>query len=103
MTIRRKSEKPQVLTNAVPAYAWKERKDYKPENRGRLKKAMSVALRVMDILDERGLSQQDLARKMKVTRQHVSKVLKGQENLTFETIDKLETALGIELIQVVEV
>ncbi len=62
---------------------------------------MSVALRVLDILDERGLSQQDLAVKMKVTRQYVSKVLKGQENITFETIDKLEQALGIELVQVV--
>lgn len=32
----------------------------------------------------------------------VSKVLKGQENMTFETIDKLEQALGIELVKVVE-
>lgn len=63
---------------------------------------MSVALRVLDILDERGLSQQELAGKMKVTRQYVNKVLKGRENMTFETIDKLEQALGIELVKVVE-
>ncbi|MEJ0057604.1 MAG: helix-turn-helix transcriptional regulator [Bacteroidota bacterium] len=101
MTTKLKNEKPKALINATPAYGWKERKDYKPENRGKLRKAMSVALRVLDILDERGLSQQDLAVKMKVTRQYVSKVLKGQENITFETIDKLEQALGIELVQVV--
>lgn len=102
MPAKRKSEKPRALANATPAYGWKDRKDYKSENRGQLRKAMSVALRVLDILDERGLSQQDLASKMKVTRQHVNKVLKGQENMTFETIDKLERALGIQLIQVVE-
>lgn len=102
MPAKRKSEKPRALANAIPAYGWKDRKDYKSENRGQLRKAMSVALRVLDILDERGLSQQDLASKMKVTRQHVNKVLKGQENMTFETIDKLERALGIQLIQVVE-
>ena len=59
-------------------------------------------MRVLDILDERGLTQQDLADKMKVTRQYVSKILKGQENMTFETVDKLEKALGIELVHVVE-
>lgn len=103
MATKRKSEKPKALVNAKRAYGWKDRKDYKSENRGQLRKSMSVALRVLDVLDERGLSQQDLAHKMKVTRQHVNKVLKGQENMTFETIDKLERALGIELIQVVEV
>ncbi|HEX5172045.1 MAG TPA: helix-turn-helix transcriptional regulator [Cyclobacteriaceae bacterium] len=103
MAAKRKNEKPKALAKATPAYGWKDRQDYKPENRGRLRKAMGVAFRVLDILDERGLSQQDLAHKMKVTRQHVNKVLKGQENMTFETIDKLERALGIELIQVVEV
>jgi len=102
MATRRKSEKPKALVNARHAYGWKNREDYKPENRGQLRKSMSVALRVLDILDERGLNQQDLADRMKVTRQHVNKVLKGQENMTFETIDKLESALGIELIQVVD-
>lgn len=102
MATKPKNEKPKALVNASPAYGWKERTDYKRKNRGKLKKAMSVALRVLDILDERGLSQQELAGKMKVTRQYVSKVLKGQENMTFETIDKLEQALGIELVKVVE-
>lgn len=102
MSPRREIGKPKALINVTSAYAWKDRKDYKRENRGQLRKAMSVALRILDVLDEQGLSQQDLAHKMKVTRQHVNKVLKGQENMTFETIDKLERALGIELIQVVE-
>ncbi len=102
MATKGKSKKPQALADATPAYGWKERKDYKVENRSRLRKSMSVALRILDILDERGMSQQDLADKLRVTRQQVSKILKGQENLTFETIDKLEKALGIELVHVVE-
>jgi ribosome-binding protein aMBF1 (putative translation factor) len=102
MATRLRSEKPKALISATPAYGWKERKDYKPENRGKLRKAMGVALRVLEILDERKLSQQDLAVKMKVTRQHISKILKGQENMTFETVDKLERALGVQLVQVVE-
>src|SRR5437879_13661964 len=46
------------------------------------------------------MSQQDLADKLNVTRQQVSKILKGQENMTFETVEKLERGLGIELVKV---
>jgi ribosome-binding protein aMBF1 (putative translation factor) len=102
MAAKQKAQKPKALANVTPAYGWKDRKDYSAEHRGQLKKAASVAMRVLDILDERGLSQQDLANKMKVTRQYVSKILKGQENMTFETVDKLEKAFGIELVYVVE-
>ncbi len=102
MATKRNTEKPKALANAIPAYGWKERKDYKPENRSQLRKSASVALRILDILDERGLSQQDLANKLQVSRQQVNKILKGQENLTFETIDKLEKALSVELVKVVE-
>ncbi|MEJ1242261.1 helix-turn-helix transcriptional regulator [Chryseolinea sp. T2] len=72
MATKQKAQKPKALTNATPAHGWKDRKDYNAEHRGQLKKAASVALRVLDILDERGLSQQDFANKMKVTRQYVS-------------------------------
>jgi transcriptional regulator with XRE-family HTH domain len=37
---------------------------------------------------------------MGLSRQYIHKLLKGQQNLTFETISKLETVLGIELIQI---
>ena len=98
----KKLEKPKGLTNATPSYKWKEREDYKKENRGWLRKSMNVALMVLDILDERGMSQQDLADKLVVSRQQVSKILKGQENLTMETIFRLESALGIKLGEVLD-
>jgi len=37
---------------------------------------------------------------MGVSRQQVSKIVKGQENLTFETVSKLENALGITIIEI---
>jgi ribosome-binding protein aMBF1 (putative translation factor) len=35
---------------------------------------------------------------MKVSPQQINKIVKGQENLTLETISKLEIALNIQLI-----
>jgi ribosome-binding protein aMBF1 (putative translation factor) len=67
---------------------------------GARRNSWKVALRVLSILDERGMSQTELAEKMGVSRQQVTKIVKGQENFTFETIDKLEKALGVTLITV---
>lgn len=37
--------------------------------------------------------------KMNCTQQYVSKVLKGRENLSLETLCKIENALGIKILQ----
>lgn len=40
-----------------------------------------------------------LAGKMNCTQQYISKMLKGQKNMSLETICKIENALGIEIIK----
>ena len=44
--------------------------------------------------------QPTLAEEMGVTPQYISKVVKGKENLTLETIAKIEEVLGIKLVEV---
>ena len=44
------------------------------------------------------LTQNALAKRMGCTQQYVSKILKGKENMSLETLSKLEDALGISLI-----
>ena len=80
---------------------WVQEAMEKQANIGARTNARKVAIRVLVILDERGMSQAELAEKMGVSRQQVTKIVKGQENFTFETIDKLEKALGVTLITVV--
>lgn len=53
----------------------------------------------MRTIREINLSQKELAEKLGVSPQQVSKILKGQENLTLETIDKLEKVLNISLME----
>lgn len=45
-----------------------------------------------------GLMQKSLAERMNCTQQYISKILKGKENMSLDTLSKLERVLGITLI-----
>ena len=44
------------------------------------------------------MSQKQLSELMGCSQQYVSKVLKGQENLSLETISKIETCLNLQIM-----
>ena len=48
------------------------------------------------------MSQKDLAKQMGVSPVYVGKLLKGGENLTIETICKLQRVIGEQLINVIK-
>jgi len=77
---------------------WKAKAQARRENREWLKKSAAIAVLVLDALKAQNLSQKDLAAKMQVSPQQISKIVKGQENLTLETISNLEIALGIQIM-----
>ena len=78
---------------------WVEKAEWRITNEGWLDKSAKIALKILRTIRANGISQIDLAEKLGVSPQQVSKILKGQENLTLETIDKLEKALNISLIE----
>lgn len=65
-------------------------------------RSVRIAGIVLDRLDEIGMNQKTLAERMGVSPQYVSKIIKGRENLTLESIAKLEKALDMRLIQIAE-
>jgi ribosome-binding protein aMBF1 (putative translation factor) len=77
---------------------WKAKAQYRRENREWLRKSAAIAVRVLDALKSQNLSQKELAERMGISPQQISKIVKGQENLTLETISNLEIALGIKII-----
>ena len=62
-----------------------------------MKYSMQIAIKVRSRMKELALTQTGLAAKVGCTQQYVSLLLKGKENLTLETIAKLESALDIQL------
>ena len=79
---------------------WLEETGKQLVEQGARKKARQLALLVLQFLHQQGMTQTQLAERMGVSRQQVTKIVKGQENFTFETIDKLEKALGVTLMTI---
>lgn len=68
-------------------------------NRVWSKHSLNIALTMLDRMEELGMTQKQLAEKMNCSHQYVSKVLKGHENLSLETLTKIENALDITIIK----
>lgn len=74
--------------------------DFRQENREWLAISERLALKLRRILRTEGISQNELAARMKVTPAQVTKILSGKENLGLKTISKIEKAIGQNLIEV---
>lgn len=60
--------------------------------------SVKIAAKILTSLREKNMKQYQLAEIIGVSAQQVNKIVKGKENLTLETIAKLENALSINLI-----
>lgn len=87
----------QLATNDAD---WKNEALWREANAAWLKVSAKIALRILSEMKRKNISQTDLAKAMMVSPQYVNKLVKGRENLSIETISKLEIALGIELLAV---
>jgi transcriptional regulator with XRE-family HTH domain len=67
-------------------------------NRAMLRESQKIALKVLLKLDELKWTQRDLATKMGVSPQQISKIVSGKENLTIETQVKLQDILDIPIL-----
>ncbi len=77
---------------------WREHAQWRRENRHWLRYSGFIALKVMKRIEELGISQKELAEKLGCSPQYISRLLKGTENLTLETISKLEDCLQMDII-----
>ena len=57
-----------------------------------------IAIKSRKRMKDLGMTQKELAEKMNCSQQYVSTLLKGQENLTLETIAKLESVLNLDFL-----
>lgn len=68
------------------------------ENREWLRMSQDIAISVLGYLRRSGTTQKELAEKMGVAPAYISKLVKGQENLSLSTICRLQTVTGLTLI-----
>jgi ribosome-binding protein aMBF1 (putative translation factor) len=86
---------------------WLKKAKWREENRDWLDKSAKIAVRILREIraqkETKGMSQKMLAEMLHVSPQYINKIIKGQENLSLETINKIEKALGITLVNIPEV
>ncbi len=70
------------------------------------KRSFQIAVRILREIrkqkPQNGMTQKRLAVEMGVSPQYINKVIKGEENLTLETIAKIEDVLGVTLIEILK-
>ena len=91
-------EKLKERASTMPS-KWREEAEYRRANKTWLRYSQHIALLMLDKMDMLGMNRKQLAEKMNCSPQYISKVLKGHENLSLETLSKIEMALGISIIK----
>lgn len=84
--------------SATPS-RWKEAAQARKANKEWLRYSQKIAMRMLDKMEEQDITQKQLAERMGCSQQYVSKILKGCENLSLETLSKIENALNITVMQ----
>jgi ribosome-binding protein aMBF1 (putative translation factor) len=88
-----------ILENNEVKTDWQSKSQWRRDNRCWLHYSGVIALKIIHRLKETGISKRELASKMGCSPQYVSKLVKGSENLTLETIARLENVLKIDIIK----
>lgn len=78
---------------------WRERAEWRVANKSWLRYSQRIAMMMLDKMEELGLTQKSVAERMGCSQQYISRVLKGTENLSIETIAKIEDALELEILE----
>lgn len=71
-----------------------------PEMKRQMDLSVQIANRIYEIMEDKGLSQKDIAHLLGKTETEVSRWLSGTHNMTMATLAKISLALGTDIIRV---
>ena len=77
---------------------WREEAEWRRKNKAWLRHSQHIAITVLSYMKSENLTQTAMAERLNCTQQYVSKILHGNENLSLETITKLEIVTGKQFI-----
>ena len=72
-----------------------------PEMKLQMEMSVAIANRIYEILEDKGMTQKELAKLLGKTETEVNRWLSGTHNLTLSTICKTSAALNEEVVTVV--
>ena len=84
--------------NAIPS-KWRENAEWRIANKEWLRYSQHIAMMMLDKMEELGLTQKSVAERMGCSQQYISRVLKGTDTLSIETVSKIENALDFSILK----
>ena len=78
---------------------WRENSEWRMANKSWLRFSQYIAMRMLDRMEALSLTQKALAERLGCSQQYISRVLKGTENLSIESISKIEAALEMDILE----
>lgn len=78
---------------------FEEEARWRQENEIWLRMSRSVALTIVDYMQENQLSRAEMAKILNVSPQYLSRILSGTENFSLKSVAKIEAALGVSCLK----
>ena len=79
---------------------WKKIAKWNRKHADALEDFVIIAGHIRKVLKDKGWKQAKLAEKLKVSPQALTRIMKGRQNLTLQSIRKIENVLDVRLITV---
>ena len=79
---------------------WHENAEWRMENKSWLRYSRHIAMMMLDKMEELNINKEQLSELLGCTQQYISKVLKGQENLSLKTMIEIEQCLKIQIFNI---
>lgn len=86
------------LSNEPSTFA--EEAKWRQDNEVWLKWSQSIAMKIIDYMQERKLSRADIVSRLGCSPQYVSKILSGHTNFSFKSIAEIEKRLNINIMEI---
>jgi ribosome-binding protein aMBF1 (putative translation factor) len=92
--------KKRLVDQSIQDDKWLTEAKERQANEAWLNVSSAIALRILTWLRKNKMTQKELSQQLGYSPQYVNTIVKGSENLTLETIVKIEKTLGIKLIEI---
>lgn len=88
------------IVGPIQTSDWLSELEKRAVNRSRRNYSQKIVIRILRELRARNLSKKDFATMLGITPQAINNWMKGEVNFTLETVEKIEDALDVALIEI---
>lgn len=82
---------------SIEQITWLDDAKYRAENPW-LRMAQAIAIQIAEVMDILNMTEEELSEKTNISLERIDSIMRGKEDMSLQTISKLEIALNTKLI-----